>query len=181
MRFFLKLLAGAWFVVMGFMLHFGSAGLTNEVQLLNKAAGWPMGSAFIWAIILVPTLVLSILSEIGKKKMAASPNRENAEERQSSGGDLRKCPFCAELVKKEAIVCKHCGRDLERDQSATEPTKAQPAYPLSEAPTPRDARKRLMRHFGIKYDSRSDKYICGGYRYDRLEDAVAYARKKSEK
>lgn len=28
-------------------------------------------------------------------------------------GNLRKCPFCAELVKTEAIVCKHCSRDLE--------------------------------------------------------------------
>lgn len=24
----------------------------------------------------------------------------------------RKCPFCAEFIKKEAVVCKHCGRDL---------------------------------------------------------------------
>ncbi len=24
----------------------------------------------------------------------------------------RKCPFCAELVKSEALVCKHCGRDI---------------------------------------------------------------------
>ena len=26
--------------------------------------------------------------------------------------DTKKCPFCAELVKEEAKVCKHCGRDL---------------------------------------------------------------------
>lgn len=25
----------------------------------------------------------------------------------------RKCPFCAEQIKVEAIVCKHCGRDVE--------------------------------------------------------------------
>lgn len=24
----------------------------------------------------------------------------------------KKCPFCAEIVKSEAKVCKHCGRDL---------------------------------------------------------------------
>jgi hypothetical protein len=25
---------------------------------------------------------------------------------------MKKCPFCAELVKLEAKVCKHCGREL---------------------------------------------------------------------
>lgn len=25
---------------------------------------------------------------------------------------LRSCPFCAEQVMRDAIVCKHCGRDI---------------------------------------------------------------------
>ncbi|MDD3107171.1 MAG: hypothetical protein PHP65_05170 [Bacilli bacterium] len=27
--------------------------------------------------------------------------------------DTKECPFCAEIIKAKAIVCKHCGRDLQ--------------------------------------------------------------------
>ncbi|RWT12435.1 hypothetical protein DN603_30820 [Raoultella planticola] len=27
-------------------------------------------------------------------------------------GEYKKCPFCAESVRKEAVKCKHCGSDL---------------------------------------------------------------------
>jgi hypothetical protein len=31
----------------------------------------------------------------------------------------RKCPFCAELIKWEAVVCKHCGRDIGKPTPVT--------------------------------------------------------------
>jgi hypothetical protein len=43
-----------------------------------------------------------------------------------SQSDTRKCPFCAEDVKVEAIACKHCGRDI--------PTSSLPPVPTQFAP-----------------------------------------------
>ncbi len=31
--------------------------------------------------------------------------------RKIEDGDLKACPFCAEAIKEEALICKHCGRD----------------------------------------------------------------------
>lgn len=32
--------------------------------------------------------------------------------RQALAGELRKCPYCAEYVKREAMVCRYCGREI---------------------------------------------------------------------
>lgn len=34
----------------------------------------------------------------------------------------RKCPFCAELVQRDATVCKHCRKDITPSQSQNEVT-----------------------------------------------------------
>jgi hypothetical protein len=40
------------------------------------------------------------------------PDTKEIENRQLSSGDSKKCPFCAEVIKQEAVVCRYCGRDL---------------------------------------------------------------------
>lgn len=36
----------------------------------------------------------------------------------SSSGPSRSCPWCAEQILQAAIVCKHCGRNVESGQPA---------------------------------------------------------------
>jgi hypothetical protein len=42
-----------------------------------------------------------------------TPNKAEMAATTGEYGDMRKCPFCAEPVRKEAIKCKHCGSDIK--------------------------------------------------------------------
>lgn len=58
------------------------------------------------------------------------PNEKKLEEAALEGGKFARCPYCAELIRHDAIVCKHCGREV-RKAVAQEPT-------VVATPSPRD-------------------------------------------
>lgn len=54
-----------------------------------------------------------LLGPIGLLIMAVMPEDKTAIAEQAiATNQERKCPFCAELIKAEAKVCKHCSREV---------------------------------------------------------------------
>lgn len=59
-------------------------------------------------------LVGAIFGPIGVIIALVSKGDQSAlERRELTNGTMKKCPSCAELVRSEATVCKHCGRELD--------------------------------------------------------------------
>lgn len=60
---------------------------------------------FFLSVILSPLIGLIIA-------LIAKPNIQKVEQSAIASGESKKCPFCAELIKKEARVCRYCGKEL---------------------------------------------------------------------
>lgn len=95
------------------------AGMAILVAIIASSKGLGGFGWFIYGLLIWPVALIHVL--------VAQPNKKHVENQMLAGGDMRKCPFCAEMVKSEATVCRYCQRDLP--PSPVPPRRADPRRP----------------------------------------------------
>lgn len=68
----------------------------------HSFVGWWLYGALLWIVALPHALMLR-------------PDARTIETKALADGELRKCPRCAELVKREAKVCRFCGHGFDAE------------------------------------------------------------------
>jgi hypothetical protein len=86
---------------MGFVIIWIICGGIAAMIASSKGGSGAIG--FLVGVLLGPFGIIAAFFMGDEKKL---------QERQITTGDSKKCPRCAELVKPDALVCKHCGNEF---------------------------------------------------------------------
>lgn len=94
----------------GFIVFFCLCGLISSIAGSNKGR-----SGFLWFLV---GLVLGPLGIV--LALVAKKDSQTIESKALALGTQKKCPFCAELIKSEAIICKHCNKEQPESNASTQ-------------------------------------------------------------
>lgn len=71
---------------------------------IARSKGRSFGSWYMYGLLLWIVAMIHVLF--------VSSDQAGLDQQAMDGGDNRKCPYCAEIIRTEAKVCKHCGREV---------------------------------------------------------------------
>lgn len=80
-------------------------GVSLAVQYLWENQGHKSKTALIVSLIFSPIVGFLVV-------LLTKEDKEGAKQWKLKGGELKQCPYCAELIKSEAKVCRYCTREL---------------------------------------------------------------------
>lgn len=86
--------------------------LSLGVGLFSWIKGLGFNYGFWFSIFLSPLIGAIVVAGTN-----AVTNNDDTDANLIANGQGRKCPFCAEVVKAEAIKCRHCGEDISSKAS----------------------------------------------------------------
>ncbi len=84
--------------------------------------GWLLGCLVLWIIVFPLYLIKrSEFIRINSADTIASIPQQarNKNPKLSLSMDEKVCPYCTELIKQRAIVCRFCGRDLPANKTSS--------------------------------------------------------------
>jgi hypothetical protein len=76
------------------------------IGIWSRRKGGSFIAGFLFSLLLSPLIAGLILA-------VRKPIKGTIEARELASGRMKKCPYCAELIRAEAKKCRFCGQDVQ--------------------------------------------------------------------